>query len=348
MIDRFAWPAMLALWAVIPLVVWARARFAARPAALYSAVHRAVAAGASWRSRLRLLPLYLRLAALALLAVALARPQSVEHHTKTSTHAIAIQLVLDRSRSMEEPAALDGQRLNRLEAAKRVVSEFVAGNGRDLPGRPGDLIGLIAFGTFADTLCPLVREHSALLETIAGVDIPTINSEGGTAIGEALALATARLKTAEESIARASGRPVDAFTLAGKAIVLLTDGENTQGEITPLQAAQLAQQWGIRIYAIGIRGGTRLPGGPLLNLGREVNESELTRVAELTGGRFWPVEDLAQLREVYQEVDRLETTEISTQDQTRREERFLPFAAAALALLGAELLLATMLLRRLP
>jgi len=348
-IDRFAWPWFFVLLAVLPVLVALWSRPKRRPAALYSATSRAGAVGSGWRARLVWVPGAVRLLALTLLIGALARPQAINAEKQTKTEGIAIQLVVDRSRSMDEPGTLDGQRMTRLDAAKKVVADFITGGEDGLNGREGDLIGLIVFGTYADTLCPLVREHTALLEILKGVEIPLLQSEGGTAIGDALALAAARLRSAEDEIARARKARDETFEIKSKAIVLLTDGENTAGQLRPLEAAQLAKDWGIRVYIIGIRGGaSQVIGGLRVNIGQQVNERELGRVAELTGGRFWGVDNLASLPEVYREIDELEKTEISVDEHTEYEERFMPLAIAAFALIGVELLLRTTVLRRLP
>lgn len=349
MIDRFAWPWVFALLALLPVLAMVWSRPNRRPAALYSATARAARVGSGWRASFVWVPGAARLLAIALLIGALARPQAINAEKQTKTEGIAIQLVVDRSRSMDEPGTLDGQRMTRLDAAKKVVSDFITGGEDGLNGREGDLIGLIVFGTYADTLCPLVREHTALLEILKGVEIPLLQSEGGTAIGDALALAAARLKSAEEEITRARKARDETFEIKSKAIVLLTDGENTAGQLRPLEAAALAKEWGIRVYIIGIRGGaTQVIGGLRVNIGQQVNERELGRVAETTGGRFWAVDNLSSLPEVYREIDELEKTEISVDEHTEYEERFMPLAITGFALIGLELLLRTTVLRRLP
>lgn len=347
MIDQFAWPWVLLALLVIPLIAWNRIRVR-HPSMLFSATDHA--SGRSWRTSLRGVPVCLRLVVLALIIVALARPQSVNSHSESSTEGIAIQLVLDRSQSMNDDGTLDGLKVSRLEAAKQVLAEFVSGNGEGLEGRQSDLIGLIAFGTYADTLSPLAREHGALLDILSRVEIPIFQDEGRTAIGDALSLAAARLRNAERAYTEMQaeqGRPDADF--ASKVIVLLTDGENTAGQLTPRQGGELARQWGIRVYIIGIRGGaTRNLFGRTLNLGQGVNETELATVAEMTGGRFFAVEDLEQLRPVYDAIGELEKTEMIIDEQTEYKEEFKPLAALAVILLVLESLLGWTLLRRIP
>lgn len=345
-IDRFAWPWAFALGAVLPLLVLAWSRRSRRPSAMYSATTIARRSPASLRARLAWLPSLLRLACLALLITALARPQSSDDRTKQTTEGVALQLVLDKSGSMEEEETIiDGRRVERLEAAKSVLAEFVGGNEADLGGREGDLIGLIAFGSYADTITPLAWEHDTLLEKLSEIKAPRIREERGTAIGDALALAAARLKRAEDELARErADEGDDAFELRGKAIVLLTDGENTAGTENPRNAAALARELGVRIYCVGIRGGVRR----LFMQTQQIDEGLLTDIAETTGGRFWAVDSGDQLREIYQEIDTLEKTTIQLDELTDYRERFTPWVVGALICLCLEVLLGATWLRRLP
>lgn len=355
--DQFGWQAVLWALAILPalaLAMWLRGK-AGRSAApmLYSAEPFAAAGPAGWRSGLAWLPGALRIAALGLVIIAIARPQEISGRTKTRTEGIAMQLVVDRSGSMKEPMRLGGERVSRLEAVKRVATDFVAGDGEELRGREGDLIGMVAFARFADTICPLVQDHGTLLELLDGVEIARARSEDGTAIGEAVALAASRLRNAELEVerradARGEDRD-DGFRIKSKAIVLLTDGENNRGEIDPFSAAQLAADWNIRIYAIGI-GSPRTVnfGGMRTRVGSGVDERTLRRMAENTGGRFWLAGDAEALRDVYRQIDALEKTEIETTRSTNTESRFAGFAALALMLVGLEVALSTLVLRRLP
>lgn len=353
---RFAAPQAFLLLPLLPLVAWFYLRRGRTATVRFSSLRRVGTLGRSVRLWARPLLLVLRLAALALLIVAIARPQTSRSETRVSTEGIALEMVVDRSSSMRAEMDFEGERLNRLEVVKRVFTEFVVGNGDDLPGRPHDLIGMIAFARFADTAAPLVRAHDALVQFVRGTKIVQLRAEDGTAIGDALALAAARLKRAEEDIARwAESGNGDAFTIKSKAIILLTDGRNNAGEMTPGQAAALARDWGIKIYAIGIGGGeefitVQTPLGavrvPAVGLG--LDEATLRTVAEVSGGRYFVAADGDALRNVYREIDRLEKTEIETLELAQHDEAFLPYALAAGLLLLAEIVLSNTWLRRAP
>lgn len=352
--DRFESPWALLLLGLVPLAVlvaWLRSR---RSRVLYPGAGLARLAGTSVRTRLIHLPLLVRACALALLVIALARPQDVQGLVRTTTEGIAMQLVIDRSRSMTEGIEIDGTNTTRLEAVKQIAREFIAGNGDDLAGRNGDMIGVIAFGSFADTVCPLVREHEALLDLVSEVDVSPLQADQGTAIGEAVALAAARLREAEKEIAR--GLDADAaktgeditpdFTIKSKAVILLTDGRSNRGEIGPLAAADLCKQWGITLYTIGIGGGSIEMRGMRIPRSGMIDERTMTEMAEMTGGRFFMADNAEALRDIYSVIDELETTEIETSESVDYTERFTPFAAAGLAMIALEALLTATWLRR--
>ncbi len=354
---HFAAPQAFLLLMLLPLVAWLYLRRGRTATVRFSSLRRVGTLGRSVRLRARPLLLVLRLAALALLIVAIARPQTSRSETRVSTEGIALEMVVDRSSSMRAEMAFEGERLNRLEVVKRVFTEFVTGNGDDLPGRPHDLIGMIAFARFADTAAPLVRAHDALVQFVQGTKIVQVREEDGTAIGDALALAAARLKRAEEDLARwTENGAADAFTIKSKAIILLTDGRNNAGDMTPGQAAALARDWEIKIYAIGIGGGeefiaVQTPFGGTVRLpavGLGLDEATLRTVAEVSGGRYFTAADGEALRNVYQEIDRLEKTEIETLEFAQHEEEFLPYALAAGLLLLSEIVLGNTWLRRAP
>jgi Ca-activated chloride channel family protein len=350
MFDRFAHPWLLGLLTLVPVlfvVSWLRSR---RSRLLYPGAGAAGLAGATLRTRLVHLPRLLRAGALGLLIVALARPQDILGLVRTSTEGVAIQLVIDRSSSMTEGISMEGRPTTRLEAVKKVASEFIAGNGDDLKGRTGDMIGVIGFGSYADTICPLVREHEALLEMVARIEVSPLRSDQGTAIGDAVALAAARLREAEKEVVRGLGNEATPdFSIKSKAVILLTDGRNNRGEIDPLQAAELCQQWGIKLYTIGIGGGEAIEiGGLRIPRGASVDATTMQAMANRTGGRFFLADSAESLREIYAEIDSLEKTQIETSESVDYTERYTPFAAAGLALLAIESLLVATLLRRTP
>lgn len=350
--DRFAWPWVLAIIAAVPVVMIVSALRSRRGRLLYPAAALTREAGVSLRSRMVWLPRALRGLALVLLLIALARPQDVEGLVRTTTEGIAMQLVFDRSGSMNEQITLDGRKITRLEAVKAVAAEFIEGNSDDLSGREGDMIGAIGFGSYADTISPLVREHKALLQMIGNLEISPLRADQGTAIGDAVALAAVRLREAEKEVARGIANAPDAkpsFTIKSKVVILLTDGVNNRGDIAPLEAAELCREWGIRLYTIGIAGEqSHRIGGMTFTSTPSVDARTMRAMADHTGGRFWLADSADALREIYAEIDSLEKTEIETSESVDYEERFPPFAAAALALLFAECLLASTLLRRSP
>lgn len=342
---HFAYPAALFALLVLPVfwvIAWLRDR--RRSAAVSPVSSRIIAAGGSLRSRTRWIPNLIKSAALAALIVALARPQEIIGNSTAERDAIAIELVVDRSGSMDDAVRFKGVRTNRLEAVKSVVESFVLGDGDALKGREGDLLGLIVFGTYADTLMPLTQSHLPLVEALRRVQVADDNREKATSIGDAIILACARLKASEDAIRNESNDPD--FTLKSKAIVLLTDGENSAGQYSPSQGAQLAADWGIKVYIIGIRGGaTQVFGGMRINIGQEVNEQRMSEVAEYTGGKFWGVEDVSDLKEVYAQIDELERTTITVNDTTSYRELYVPLAVSALIGLSVALLLSSTLYR---
>lgn len=346
---RFAEPwAFAALGLILVWIVASAFRRARAPAVRLPVFRRAAGVGGSWRAWAGWPATAARVGALSLLAVALARPQNLIPHTETARDALAIQLVVDRSGSMEEPTVLNGERMNRLEAVKRVVRRFVLGDGRQLAGRQGDLLGLIVFGTYADTLMPLTTSHEALVEALDRVSIATHPRERSTAIGDALVLANARLRASETALQEELKDP--GFRLKSKAIVLLTDGENRAGVYSPEDAARLAAEWGVKIYIIAIRDGSSqlLPGGVRQSIGQAVNEREMQAVAEHTGGRFWGVDDMGALAGIYAQIDELERTEVRVNESTEVRDLFHGFAVWGVGLLGLELVLRGVAGGRLP
>lgn len=347
-------PWALALLILVPLVfVWARRR---RPGPLPALSTTAGLAALPRTLRQRLLPLLpvLRAGAMVALILAIARPQLGTGRTITESESIAIQIVIDRSGSMAQEMEFDGVVMNRLDAVKLVLRDFLLGNpDRGLDGRPQDLVGLVTFARFAETVCPLVRDPGAVVQLVNAVDLVRYQQEDGTAIGDGLALAAARLHAAEKDLqARTTRAEFENLRIKSKVVVLLTDGDNNAGEKDPIAAAELAAQWGIKVYTIGIGAGStyrtlRTPfGEQRIPMSSDVDESALKRIAEITGGVYRRAQDGAALREIYKEIDRLEKSSVKTQEYVDYAEHFSAFALAGAALLALEALLAATWLRR--
>ncbi len=367
----FAHPQLLWLLAVLPIgaavVAWSRHRGRSRGegAAVLPSAAPLERSPTTWRLAFRWVPGFLRLVALGLLVVALARPQESSGWTTTSTEGVAIQLVVDRSGSMAEPMGGDeagaGAQETKEETAIDAITRFIEGDGKELKGRMGDMIGLIAFARYADTLSPMARAHEPLVDAAKRLKPVEVQAEDGTAIGDALALAAARLKRAEEEIQRqsaaassdtksANARPE--FTIKSKVIILMTDGQNNAGQSSPYEAAELAKQWGIRLYTIGVGAGERVvtlntPFGPQrMNAGSSVDERMLTDIAESTGGEYFSVSSAGSLANAYAAIDKLEKSKIDSTEHTKKTELFAPIAMGAMGAALCELLLAGAVFRR--
>jgi len=353
---RFGSPFYLLLLLLLPLIWWLRAVLAGTQAGLrFSSVSHAKHSGRSLRQRLGFLPMLLRLLALVTLVVALARPQKGLEQVREINQGVAIEMVLDRSSSMGEQMSMDGQRMNRLDVAKSVFEDFVLGNDDKLEGRPSDLVGMITFARYADTVAPLTLAHGAMpgfLDTVKLVG-EREREEDGTAIGDALALAAARLKKAEDVLEQQAGPGEKEYEIKSKIIILLTDGAQTAGKRSPLQAAQLAAEWGIKVYAIGIGGESiRQQGnlfGAFMSAGRnQIDERTLRTIADETGGMYRRADDAEALVEIYREIDELERSEIESIRFVDYKELVVPLALLALGLLLLEVILNTTLFRRVP
>lgn len=319
----------------------------------------------SWRLRLRPLLKLARLMCLVLLIVALARPRKGTVISEISTEGVAIEAVVDRSGSMQ--AEMDfGEKLNRLEVVKKVLADFIQGGEKGLTGRSSDLVGLITFARYADTVCPLVLSHNVLLEFLKKTEIVKLQSEDGTAIGDAIALAAARLKKAEEEVERRNAQlrysqleqsdneEQAGFKIKSKAIVLLTDGRNNVGEYNPLAAAELAKEWGIKIYTIGI--GSAQAFTTIDMLGRtykmparqDLDEGLLKAIAEETGGFYSRADDVEALRNIVKKIDQLEKTNVKSIQYTQYAERYGFLTLSALVLLTLEILAGCTVFRKIP
>ena len=289
----------------------------------------------------RALPL-MRLLALTLCIVALARPQAGLEAARIERQGIAIALTIDISSSMAaRDLSLDSQTVDRIGVVKETSRMFIEGDGTALDGRDGDLITLVTFARYSDALSPPTLDHSALLAMLADVALVSIPEEDGTAIGDAMVLGIERLR-------KASG--------PSKVMILLTDGSNNAGETDPLDAARAAAALGIRIYTIGA-GTTGLAPMPLRVRGGGfvmqpaqvyIDEFTLRQIATQTGGRYFRATDAPALREIYTEIDSLERAPYIERRYQRMVEIFAPFLLLALGLIAAEALLINTRLLRIP
>lgn len=272
----------------------------------------------TWKAYLRHLLFALQVAALALLIVALARPQSSSTNRKSNVEGIDIVMAMDVSGSM---LARD-LKPDRLTAAKEVASEFVE-------GRPGDRMGLVIFSGESFTQVPLTTDHGVMLNMLAEMKNGLIDD--GTAIGDGLATAISRLKDS------------DAIS---KVIILLTDGMNNSGSVDPYTAAEMAKLFGIRVYTIGVGSYGTAPypvqtpfGTQIQQMKVEIDEKLLQNIANSTDGKYFRATSTQKLDEVYQEIDKLERSKIEVTEFSRLHEEFYPLVAWALALLLLEFVL---------
>ena len=280
------------------------------------------------RYYLRHLPFVLRAAAFALLVVALARPQDIEQNVSTNTEGIDIMLTIDVSGSM---LARDFKP-DRITAAKEVAGSFIA-------DRYGDRIGLVAFAGEAFTQSPLTTDQSTLQTLLSRIRSGLI--EDGTAIGNGLATAINRLR---ESDAKS------------KVVILLTDGVNNRGQITPMTAAEIARAQNIRVYTIGVGTEGMAPYPAVDMFGNitfvkqkvEIDEKTLTAMADMTGGKYFRATDNAKLKAIYDEINQLEKSRVEVLEHISYHELFLVWVLAALGVLLAEFLLSNLVLKRIP
>ena len=295
------------------------------------------------RARYLWIIVYLRQLSVLAVLIALAGPQAPASFDREVNEGIAIQLLVDVSSSMDMTAkSATGQKVSRMELAKEIVEEFVAGDGDILTGRPHDLIGLITFARYADTRSPLTFGHEALLQIVRNLEIQQRPNEDGTAYGDALAIAAARLKNLEELKHRKDLIDLDA--IKSRVIILLTDGENNSGAHLPIESAGLAKAWGCRIYSISF--GESFQAIDKASTFEMLTPSEkiLEHISQETGGLFRKAYGYESLRLVYEEIDQLERTEITLrQAEHLASFTWLPAAIALIALTLGLILEATWL-----
>ncbi len=320
---ELAQPAWLLLLLLLPVWGWWAWHSRRDTALRFSDTSPVKGAPTSIWTRLRALPGFLRVAALVLLVLALARPQEHETVEQQTSDGISIMMVLDISSSMR---ATDF-RPNRLEAARDVAKEFV-------DSRPNDQVGLMLFAARAYTQVPPTLDHRFLQEMLDRVNIGMV--EDGTAIGTALASAVNRLRDADAE---------------SRVVVLLTDGENNRGEVDPLTATDVAEALDVRVYTVGVSSfDDDSPFAPAAQQGGapDINEQMLETMASRTGGQYFRAGNREALSRVYRDISALETTTFESSIYRETSERFRLFLYPALLILLLEILLRTTRLRRFP
>ena len=334
---QLASPFFLILLITVPLLFiasrWLQKR-TITPVVRFSDFNHGFAAGVQKMRQtfsVRVLPVLriLRFIVLALLIVTLARPQLSQSQEHRFAEGIDILLVLDISESMR---AEDFEGANRIQTAKSVINDF-------LTHRENDRIGLVVFAGESFTLCPLTLDYPVLAELLSDVKLGQL--EDGTAIGDALATATHRLRVSESKT---------------KIVILLTDGENNAGSIAPETAASLAASFGIKVYTIGMgkEGGARIPyadttfGKRYREVLTYLDENTLKLIASTTGGSYFRATDGQSLKQVYTEIDRFEKTKFEVANAIVRKELVGYFLIPTMLLLGIEILLSNTVLRKIP
>lgn len=319
---------LLLLLLLIPYIVWYIMKHRSIGATLQVSDSTPYAAAPqSYKNYLLHAPFVLRVITITLLIMVLARPQTTDSWQNSEIEGIDIMLAIDVSTSM----LAEDLKPNRLEAAKSVAAEFIN-------GRPNDNIGITLFAGESFTQCPLTVDHAVLLNLIKDAKCGLI--EDGTAVGMGIANAVTRLKDSKAK---------------SKVIIMLTDGTNNKGDISPLTAAEIAKSFGVRVYTIGIGTNGLAPypypvGGTVqyVNLPVEIDEKTLTQIAGITEGNYYRAKDNTELKEIYSEIDKLEKTKLNVKEYSKRQEEYMKFALAAFCCLLMEILLRNSILKKIP
>lgn len=278
--------------------------------------------GMTLRLLLWWLPGVLQIAGLVACVVALARPQIPHRSVSVESEGLDILLAVDTSGSMrDEDFTFGGMRANRLQVAKGVIAEFIE-------GRPHDRIGVVVFGEEAFTQIPLTLDHTSLLQALASIRIGTAGAKG-TAIGSAIAVSAKRLKDLDAP---------------DRVIILLTDGQNNAGRISPMQAAEAAAALDITLYSVGVGARRSMRGWGSDGL----DERGLTAISDVTGGKYFRATDTSSLKRIYETIDELEPSTAEVRELVDFEEKFRSFLIPGLCMLAFSLLLSTTWLRRGP
>ena len=321
----FAHKYYLALLALLPLLAWLKGKRGAPPAFLYSSLNLVQGLTGVRRSRSGQILAALRWVCLAAFIVALAQPRLSKSTSEVKASGIDIVVALDLSGSMRTPDyAVNGQQASRFDVAKSVLEKFVG-------ERPDDRIGLVVFAAQAFIGAPMTLDHDYLLENIDRLEIGTINSDA-TAIGDGLTTALNRLRNIKAK---------------SKIIVLMTDGANNSGRIDPITATEAAQALGVKIYTVGL-GNREIVQRMGLPSGFLPDEDVLKQIAQMTGGQFYRGDNSEKLRQIYDEIDKMEKTEAVVNKYTQYRELFPWFLWSGAGLLLLEIALSQTVFRRLP
>lgn len=281
----------------------------------------------NWKVRLRELPYILRLIIIALISIILARPQTTSGEQKVTTEGIDIVLAMDVSTSM----LAEDLQPNRIKAAKEAAAEFI-------DHRPNDRIGLVVFAGQSFTQSPITIDHTVLKELLSKLETGMV--QDGTAIGMGLATSVSRLKDSKAK---------------SRVVILLTDGDNNAGSVSPETAAEIAKTFGIRVYTIGVgtKGKAKYPvktpfGMTSQYIEVNINEPLLTKIADITDGKYFRATDTKSLEDIYKQIDQLEKTKVDVAYFSSYTELYYPYAIAAIALFLLEILLRYTIFRKLP
>lgn len=330
----FAHPWLLLLLLLLPAFAWLKGKRGRPPAFLYSSVQLVRAVLNVSRSRSGGFLAALRWLALAIFIVALAQPRLSKSETQVKASGIDIAVAMDLSGSMaSEDFEVAGGRINRITMAKSVLKKFIE-------KRPSDRIGLIAFATDAYIAAPLTLDHDFLNRNLDRLELEVIDGTH-TAIGSGLSTAINRLRDLKSK---------------SKIVILMTDGQNNAGKLAPLTVAEAAKSLGVKVYTIGVgmRGNAPMPARDFFGrkvyqmIPVDIDEDTLTKIADMTGGKYYRADNADRFQQIYAEIDKLEKSEAVVKKYTEFNELFAWFLVPGLGLLLVEQLLKNTVMRRLP
>lgn len=332
-VRTFSWdsPLFFLLLLLLPFIYWFYRRSFFAVTLRYSAIN-LIKSEKSFKEKMFWLLPFLRCLALIFFIFALARPQFGTQSTEVLSEGVDILLTIDTSGSMKAlDFKKDGETVDRLEAIKKVVADFIQ-------KRPYDRIGMVVFGSEAYTQCPLTLDKDILRSFLNWIHIGIAGD--GTAVGNALATSVKRLQNQ---------------TTKSRVVILLTDGRNNAGEIAPQMAAHIAKEMGIKVYTIGVGTNGQVPypqdtpfGQRIVYAQLDLDEETLKEIAETTGGKYFRATDTDELEKIYATIDNLEKTEIKTKEYHDYEERFLPWLFLGFLFLLLEIILQKTVFLRLP